>query len=319
VDQEKERNILISVCMVTYNHEKWISQAIEGVLMQITKFRIELVIGDDCSKDRTKEIINTYYKKYPEIIRPYFNKENYGLSVNFSQLLNCCNGDYIAICEGDDFWTDRDKLQKQVEFLDSNPEFILTSHNFSKLFESTSTEVHSHKYYSDFNYNQKRFLKEWVTQPVTCVFKKIFHDYTLFNKEEDSFCDVILFYELLKHGNGFFMHDDMATFRVHQKALSSGLSRWQWFRNHVIMFDYLFKYNKQDVYLQRISRNYCLSLFVLELQYPAEKHDFKPLKEYFKRRPGWSEKIVTSILKIPYYLFRHYMLLRIKSIFNYGK
>ena len=231
--------------MVTYNHEKWISQAIEGVLKQKTSFSIELVIGEDCSTDKTRDIIWSFSTKNPGIIKAYFNQENLGLAKNFSQLLNKCKGNYIAICEGDDFWTDPDKLQKQVEFLETNPNFIMSTHNCSRLYEANKSIDQQFKYSQNFHYDQKRFLEEWVTQPLTCVFRNIFCDYTLFNREENIFCDVIFFYELLKHGNGYYMNEDMATFRVHQKALSSGLSPWQWRRNHVIMFDFLYKYNNE--------------------------------------------------------------------------
>lgn len=314
------KDTLISICMVTYNHEKWISQAIEGVLMQKSQFSIELIIGEDCSTDNTREIIRSYLNRNPGIIKAYFNQENLGLANNFSQLLNKCNGDYIAICEGDDFWTDPFKLQKQVEVLENNYDIIMCTHNCSKFYESDKILNQKFKYCHNFQYDQKRFIEEWVTQPLTCVFRNIFRDYTLIKKEEDLFCDVILFYELLKHGNGYFMHDNMATFRVHQNALSSGLSRWQWLLNHVIMFDYLYKYNKRDILLQKVSQRYCLSLYIYNLRKKCnEKHDFYPLKEYFKRTPGNFEKIYTIIVKVPFYILRHGIFSRVISIFPYDQ
>jgi glycosyltransferase involved in cell wall biosynthesis len=308
----------VSVCMVTYNQSRWISQAIEGVLSQRTSFPYELVISDDCSTDNTPNLIKDFTISRPEIIKPFFNESNLGLSKNFSNGLNKCQGRYIAICEGDDYWTDPDKLQKQVEVMEANPDFILTSHNSGRLHESDLI-IENNKFSQGFTYDQERHLREWVTQPVTCMFRNIFRDYTLLNRE-NIFCDVILFYELLKHGNGYFLKDNMAIFRVHQSALSSGLSRWQWLRNHVIMFDYLFKYNKRDKLLSRLSARYCLSIFIFNLSAGRNDNiDFNPLKEYFVRTNSITDKLITVFIRLPYYFIRHGIFPKLRALFNYGK
>jgi hypothetical protein len=130
------------------------------------------------------------------------------------------------------------------------------------------------------------------------------------------FCDVLFFYELLKHGDGYFMVDNMATFRVVQTALSSGLSRWQWNRNHVIMYDYLFKYNKRDLLLQKISAGYCLVLYVHNLQQggSSEHPEFNPIKEYLSRTPKLYNRIFTIFVKVPFYLLKHGLLYKFKSV-----
>jgi len=120
---------LVSVCMLSYNHEKWIGQAIEGVLNQKTNFCFELIISDDCSTDSTQTIINNYTSKEPNLIIPIFNKSNLGLAINFSSALNSCKGRYIAICEGDDFWTSRDKLRKQAAYMEGHPECGMCFHS----------------------------------------------------------------------------------------------------------------------------------------------------------------------------------------------
>ena len=314
-----KKNILVSICMVSYNHEKWIGQAIEGVLRQETAFPFELVIGEDCSTDGTKEIIQAFSNKYPSVIRAFYNRGNIGLSDNFSQLLNKCHGKYIAICEGDDFWTDPNKLQKQVEFLEANPECVICSHNCSILYDTDNHLSHDFQHTKNLQFDQKRFLQEWITQPLTCVFRNIFCDYRLFNKEKDIFCDVILFYELLKHGTGYFMADNMATFRLHKSALSSGLSNQDWLHNHIIMFDYLYKHNQRDKLLLQISRKYCLSLYIYKLSSGSiEGFHFKPLQEYYKRTPGFLEGVFTTFVRVPYYVLRHGLLSKVKSMITDG-
>lgn len=119
----------LSVCMVTYNHEKYIQQAIESVLMQKTDFYYELVIGEDCSTDKTKNIVIAYKKKYPRIVRMFINKINVGAGLNFIHTLKACKGEYIALLDGDDYWTDPYKLQKQVDFLNNHHAYTICSHN----------------------------------------------------------------------------------------------------------------------------------------------------------------------------------------------
>jgi glycosyltransferase involved in cell wall biosynthesis len=108
--------------MITYNHAPFIAQAIEGVLQQKTDFPFELVIGEDCSTDGTREIVFEYQKKYPDIIRVITSDENVGTKENSKRTNKACRGKYIAYCEGDDYWHHLDKLQKQVDYMESHPE-----------------------------------------------------------------------------------------------------------------------------------------------------------------------------------------------------
>lgn len=135
---------LVSVSMITFNHAKFIRQAIDGVLIQETTFPYEVVIGEDKSTDQTREIVKEYQRSYPDRIRLRLAKENL-----YSQklkpgvgVLNACRGKYIAICEGDDYWTDPRKLQKQVEFLETHPECSICFHAHEVLYEDGSRPPH---------------------------------------------------------------------------------------------------------------------------------------------------------------------------------
>jgi glycosyltransferase involved in cell wall biosynthesis len=113
---------LVSIMMVTYNHAPYITQAIEGVLKQKTNFPIELVIGEDCSTDGTREIVFGYQKKYPDIIRVIASDKNVGALENSERTAKTCRGKYIAFCEGDDYWHHPGKLQKQADYFESHPD-----------------------------------------------------------------------------------------------------------------------------------------------------------------------------------------------------
>jgi glycosyltransferase involved in cell wall biosynthesis len=115
--------------MITYNHRLYIAEAIESVLMQKTSFAYRLIIGEDCSTDGTREVVEKYVKKYPEKITAFFNSENIGANLNAKQVFHACKAKYIAQIEGDDYWIDPNKLQKQVDFLEENPNYSFTFHN----------------------------------------------------------------------------------------------------------------------------------------------------------------------------------------------
>lgn len=115
---------LVSICSTTYNLENYIGEAIESWLNQITNFDFEIVICDDCSKDNTVSIIENYIEKYPNIIRLLTTDVNLGMMPNYIKSLKAAKGKYIAVCDGDDYWIDSKKLQLQVDFLESNPDFV---------------------------------------------------------------------------------------------------------------------------------------------------------------------------------------------------
>jgi len=116
---------LVSICCQVYNHEKFIDKTIKGFQAQITDFNFEIIICDDASTDASKEII-VNYSKLDDRIKPIFQEEN-KFSKNerilYKYIYPKCIGKYIAVCDGDDYWTDSLKLQKQVDFLESNPDY----------------------------------------------------------------------------------------------------------------------------------------------------------------------------------------------------
>lgn len=132
----------ISVCTITYGHESYIEKCIEGVLNQVGDFDLEFVISNDKSPDTTSEIVKKYIQTHSKghCIRFLDRKENIGIMPNFYDTLNQCTGNFIAICDGDDYWTDPHKLQKQLDFLNENKNFILCGHNI-RIFDNQDEKI----------------------------------------------------------------------------------------------------------------------------------------------------------------------------------
>lgn len=162
---------LLSIALITYNQEQFIAECIEGMVNQETDFPFEIVIGEDCSTDKTREICLQYKEKYPNLIRLIFPEKNLGMMGNWINTINNCEAKYVAICEGDDYWIDNQKLQKQVDFLEANPEYTLCS-TASQLL----ADMYGHYYNIDIKKDTlttKDILEEdWGIMTATIVFRK---------------------------------------------------------------------------------------------------------------------------------------------------
>ncbi|NRD20807.1 glycosyltransferase [Winogradskyella eckloniae] len=132
------QNIKVSICVLTYNQENYIEQSLESLLGQKTNFKFDVVIGEDCSTDKTATRINALAQKHNNITL-LDNSKNLGVLPNFIRTLKACKGKYIAFCEGDDYWIDEHKLQKQVDFLEANPEYGGVSTNNRWFYEKENT------------------------------------------------------------------------------------------------------------------------------------------------------------------------------------
>lgn len=206
-----DHQILVSVKMITYNHVHYIAQAIEGVLMQKTDFRFELVIGDDCSSDGTTQIIEDYVERYPNIIRAVIRKKNLGAKGNAKDLNNFLLGKYVALCEGDDYWTDPYKLQKQVKFFNYNPEYSLCFHSANVLREG-KTQTNLFFNLEEREYSPNEIITKWVIPTATIMCR--LEDYKkMIYREEYIFTDLVLFLTLAEYGKIWCINDCMSIYR----------------------------------------------------------------------------------------------------------
>lgn len=139
---------LLSVHIITYNQERYIAQAIEGALRQKTDFPYEIIIGEDCSTDGTANIVLEYQRTHPDMIRVITSEHNVGPAANSRRVRQACRGRYLAICDGDDYWTDPKKLQMQVEFLEAKPEYSMCCHDVDIVSDGVPQDHHKYVEFS---------------------------------------------------------------------------------------------------------------------------------------------------------------------------
>lgn len=226
----------VSVVTITYGHEKYIIETLDGVLMQKYKGDIEFVISNDNSPDSTNEIIENYFlgKKIPEnfTIKYLYHKVNRGMVSNFTGAIEEATGTYVTLCEGDDYWIDPLKIQKQVDFLEEHLDFSMTVGGYSmyntiddtvqKCIIENTPEIGVNGYEVTFD----MFLKQWFTKTLTLMFRKSHLERAFFNNYIYT-RDVHLIYHLLQKGKCMYLLENFGIYRVHDGGVHSGISEQQ--------------------------------------------------------------------------------------------
>jgi glycosyltransferase involved in cell wall biosynthesis len=243
----------VSVAMITYNHERFIAQAIESVLAQKVDFEVEMVIGEDCSTDGTRRIVQEYARKYPNVIRALLPDKNVGMQKNFIIVIEACTGDFIACLESDDFWTDPQKLAKQAAFLDANLECASCFHNaimFSDDQSNSSPDLSLNKRGNRLmcrprtkpRYSQKDFFKGNVIPTCSVMFRKEAVGKFPPWFEKLSIADLPLHILCTEHGMAGYLRDVMAAYRLHSGSSWSSKSFLDKIPHEIEMFEELERY-----------------------------------------------------------------------------
>jgi len=210
-------NPLVTVRTSTYQHAPFIKKCIEGVLMQKTDFPIEFIIGEDYSKDGTREIVFEYAKKYPDIIRVFTADYNVGSKANGRRCIKAARGKYMALCEGDDYWTDPLKLQKQVAFIQKNNNCSLVFHPARCIYNNEIIRIHGpniKKKYSYFSVNDIIKEPDTLIPTNSMLFRtKYYNSYPKWTTN----CpvgDLPLTLILAHYGQVGFINENMSNYRV---------------------------------------------------------------------------------------------------------
>src|SRR5690554_5516528 len=218
--------VLLSICCITYNHENYISQAIEGFLAQKTSFNFEIIIHDDASTDATASIVKKYEQEHPNLIKAIYQKENQysqGIKPWPNFVFPIARGKYIALCEGDDYWTDPYKLQKQVDFLEANPEYVLTADN--AIWHDLGTDKQS-----PFSTNPEKdvsigeLLRERQFATAAVVFRNLGND--LLFKGVGG--DTVLWCHLTKFGKLKYFPRITSVYQRHELGVVSSTAKFKW-------------------------------------------------------------------------------------------
>lgn len=219
----KNNQPMVSVCMISYNHEKFINQALDSVLMQKVNFDYEIVVGEDCSTDNTRNYLLDYSGKYPDLFKLVLQKQNVGSIQNFIDSLNACTGKYIAYLETDDYWTDDYKLQKQIDFLENNPDYgmvhtrasVVNQHNdfmFNTENNSPSGEV----------FEDLIFKSSFIVNCTICYRKQIIEKLlkTINEKKLNYILDYYIWVYIALFSKIVFLSDITAAHRSHSGGIT---------------------------------------------------------------------------------------------------
>lgn len=227
---------LLSVCLITYNHVKYIREAIDGVLMQKVNFTWELIIADDFSTDGTRELVLEYKKKFPEFIKLIFQESNVGAALNWIDLITYPKSKYIAYCEGDDYWTDPYKLQKQVDFMESNVDYVICFHKVKILYDSNLREDFLTKVPARTTTTVDLLNGNYI-HTCSLTFRKPFGLFPPSYFDKLPIGDYPLILYLSKFGKIFCLDDLMAVYRVHKGGVWSEKNYWTYrdFRRREIL------------------------------------------------------------------------------------
>lgn len=233
--KKEEQSILVAIHCLVYNHEPYLRKCFDGFVMQKTKFRFVVIVHDDCSIDGSIDIIHEYEANYPDMFCPIYETENQyskvglgGLSSLMYDTINMVGAKYIALCEGDDYWTDPNKLQKQVDFLEAHPEYSVCWHRCSHLHADTKQikkddcdKILGTKEGVDISL--ETFFNGWYTQPLTTVFRFSAYD-PQWCKQYQYFRDEHEFYHLLKQGKGYLFAFVGGVYVKHKGGIYTSLS-----------------------------------------------------------------------------------------------
>lgn len=281
----KPDEFLISVCIITYNQKNFISDAIESALKQQTSFKYELVISDDCSTDGTYELCLGYQQKYPDIIRLKRNLSNQGMNRNWLNAIDSCSGKYLALCEGDDYWCDEYKLQKQVDFLEANPIYAIAFHRVferkhDKLTLSNLILSDEAKTYSLFDLSKGNLI-----QTASVVFRKSAFPVNL---PLDKFyalpaVDYPIFMTVGKAGKIKYMHEAMAVYRRHDGGVWSKLRPVHGYKRWLSVIDFLLQIDFENEVIDNLKfQKQCfVEKYLKELMNEADWQEFLQQLSFF--------------------------------------
>ena len=218
----------VSICCITYNQKKYIRDAIEGFLLQKTSFPIEIIIHDDASTDGTTEIVKEYAHKFPDLIVPIIQSENqysktHG-SIFASYVFPHAHGKYIALCEGDDYWTEPDKLQKQYDFLEKNTDYVMVADN-ATFYDVTSNQKRPFSLLPERDIDINELIDGRTFTTASVLFRNI---EDALNNEIHG--ETLLWCYLIRYGKIRYRPNISSVYRKHPEGVTASMDKLEWAR-----------------------------------------------------------------------------------------
>jgi len=301
-------DIKVSVCIITYNHENYIRQCLDSVFMQKTNFDFEVIVGEDKSPDNTREILMEYKEKYGDKLVLILHNENVGPAGNSRSVQEKVHGQYIASLEGDDFWTDENKLQKQYDILEAHPEYSAVCHDIMGVMPDG--EVWKKSYLNmkkDCIKSMKNWLDEGYSVHTCSIFRRNYNipdkeKYIKLRTAEPTMGDVISFTLLYDMGDIYVLKDIMAAHRAAGKQDTSSYTIVQKTKAIELSYMYIRIVNNLDVYMEHkydltpmiCNRIAAVKLSKLLKNYTYDSKDMKKLmkSQSIKIRIGVYRKLI---------------------------
>lgn len=283
------KELMVTIRCLTYNHKPYIRQCLDGFVMQKTNFRFEAIVHDDASTDGTATIIKEYAEKYPNIIKPIFETENQfsKRDGSITKIMNShMHGKYIATCEGDDYWIDPLKLQKQVDFLEENPNYGLVCSEIN-VYDQTSNLL-TEKFFKQKKWNIRYcfddfLVNTWFLAPCTWIYRKEYIENDI-SKNKFAVGDLPLLLEISHKSKVKFLNEVTAVYRVLEKSASHGFNYKQIInrQNSILQIQkhYANKYKKNDL-LKKIWIRYYLTTAKISYNYKEYGYMSKYLYQLF--------------------------------------
>lgn len=276
----------VSVCVVTYNHERYLAQALDGVLMQRTAFPFEIVIGEDCSTDGTRAIARRYAAAHPQTITLIEREKNVGGNRNFALALQRCRGRYVALLDGDDYWTSSHKLQRQFDFLETRPQYVVCFHAVKVIQESVPPRTWlSRPAVIRETYTLRDLLRRYEFQTGSAMVRSAAIPPLPRWYSSLKVGDVPLFAMLAEHGSLGFIDESMGVYRVHVGGLWSGKDRIGQHLQKLPAYEALSRYfrHEHDCVMWPDLAHVCVDL---ARRYEA-RGEFGPARAYLMRGLSW--------------------------------
>ena len=229
----------ISIAVIAYNHERFIGDTFRGIAIQQFSGTIEVVIGDDCSPDHTRELARTFVEQHPNV-RLLFHEHNLGMMGNWTATINACTGRYIALCEGDDYWINPLKLQKQVDFLEANRNYAMCFHEVSILTPDGRLAPSTISLPEGYEHQDTLAAKGNYIHTPSVVFRNVLQSFPP-EMFPSPLADFFLYNLLAEHGKLGYLPEVMAVYRSNV-GIWSNLTGAQMFPKNIMTFLLLRKY-----------------------------------------------------------------------------